>query len=62
MNNLDAVSVMLIRTGAWALAVTFGSASVFMAWASFYYLPAAKDAIIYLVLALGLELLRPKNT
>jgi hypothetical protein len=53
--------LLLIRTGAWALAVTFGSASVFMAWASFYYLPAAKDAIIYFVLALGIELLRPKN-
>ena len=59
--KLDALSVMLIRGAAWAIALCFGSASVFMLWASLYYPPAAKQALIYFVLATGLELVRPKK-
>lgn len=59
--NLDALSLGLIRYAAWAMAVTFGSASVFMFWAGFYYQPAWGKALIYFVIATGIELVRPKN-
>jgi len=59
--NLDTLSMALIRYGAWAMAITFGSASVFMLWAGFYYHPAWGRALIYFILATGIELVRPKN-
>ena len=59
--KLDALSMSLIRYAAWAIATSFGSASVFMLWASFYYPPAAERALIYFVLATGIELVRPKK-
>lgn len=59
--KLDALSMALIRYAAWAMAVTFGSASVFMLWASLYYPPALERALIYFVLATGIELVRPKK-
>ena len=61
MKNLDGLSLGLIRYAAWAMATTFGSASVFMAWAGFYYHPAWSRALIYFILAIGIELVRPKN-
>lgn len=59
--KLDALSMSLIRYAAWAMAVTFGSASVFMLWASLYYTPALSRALIYFILAVGIEHIRPKN-
>jgi hypothetical protein len=44
-----------------AMIIAFGSASVFMLWASLYYPLAAERALIYFVLAIGIELVRPKN-
>jgi hypothetical protein len=57
----DALSIALVRYAAWAMAIIFGSASIFMLWASLYYPPAAERALIYFVLATGIELVRPKN-
>ena len=51
----------LIRYATWAMAVTFGSASVFMLWACLYYPPAGGRALIYFILATGIERVRPKN-
>jgi hypothetical protein len=61
VKNLDALSQGLIRYAAWAMATTFGSAGVFMVWAGFYYHPAWRNALIYLVLAIGIERVRPKE-
>ena len=61
MKNLDGLSLGLIRYAAWAMATTFGSAAVFMAWAGFYYQPAWGKALIYFVLAVGIEIVRPKD-
>lgn len=58
---LDQASIKLISLGAWALAVVFGSAGVFMIWASFHYPPCWTDAVLYLGLATGLEVFRPKT-
>jgi hypothetical protein len=59
--NLDALSMTTIRYAAHILAIIFGAASVSMLWASLYYPEAAGKALIYFILATGIERIRPKN-
>ncbi len=58
--NLDALSMTTIRYACQILAIIFGAAGVLMLWASLYYTRAAEYALIYFILATGIDRIRPK--